>query len=92
MANTVNILGDTPKQQWLNAISIYELCIRENARNVRDELMIGCEFCSCSEACGMDDPYGDLVECSKCHSLDVVMEQAKNFADEMRRLVEGVFE
>ena len=92
MAKTINILGDTPKQQWLNAIGIYELCIRENARNVRDELMIHCEFGSGAYECGIDEPYGECVECSKCHSLDVVMEQGKNFADEMRRLVEGVFD
>ena len=39
----INILGDTPKQQWLNAIMIFEECIAGNARNVRDEL---CDMCS----------------------------------------------
>ena len=85
---TINILGDTPKQQWLNAITIFETCIIGNARNVRDGL---CDMCSPSFSEGVH--LGDGVdECDAKHSLDVVIEQTKVFADEMRRLVEGVFD
>ena len=34
MGKTVNILGDTAKEQWLNVIGIYELCICENIKSV----------------------------------------------------------
>lgn len=30
MSKTVNILGDTPKQQWLNAIMIFNITIESN--------------------------------------------------------------
>ena len=83
----INILGDTPKQQWLNAIMIFEECIAGNARNVRDGL---CDMCSADYSeeahlgCGLD-------VCEAKHSAEIVVEQTKVFADEMRRLVEGVF-
>lgn len=38
MQKTINILGDTPKQQWLNAIMIFEECICGNMRIVHDFL------------------------------------------------------
>lgn len=79
MANTVNILGDTPKQQWLNAIMIFETCIYENTRMARD---------------GVRDGFGyELDEGEQVFEwLDIAMRNTKNFADEMRRLVEGVFD
>ena len=82
---TVNILGDTPKQQWLNAIGIMELCIGSNARNALDTM---------DGLCGMAPRWDcdECDECGRCHSLEVVVEQTKVFADEMRRLVEGVFD
>lgn len=78
MSKSVNILGDTPKQQWMNAVSIFEMCLDGNARIVRDGM---CEMCE-----------GDCDECEQVHSINVVIEQTKVFADEMRRLVEGVLE
>lgn len=72
MSKTVNILGDTPKQQWLNAIMIYEECIYGNMRIVYDFLE--------------DEADNDILECG-----DIAMRNTRNFADEMRRLVEGVF-
>jgi hypothetical protein len=88
MSKTVNILGDTPKQQWLNAIMIFEECIAGNGRIVRDGL---CDMCSPDYA--QEIHLGQ--ECDDCpmkHSAEVVVEQTKVFADEMRRLVEGEFE
>ena len=81
----INIMGETPKQQWLNAIFIMETCIGCNARNVLDTMD---ELCDRTQA---RDCY-ECEECGKCHSLEIVVEQAKVFADEMRRLVEGVFD
>ena len=72
MAVTVNILGDTPKEQWLNAIMIFEECIYGNMRIVNDFLE--------------DEADNDILEC-----CDIAMRNTRNFADEMRRLVEGVF-
>ena len=75
MSKTVNILGDTPKQQWLNAITIFETCIYENARSVREDLNY------------FDRDFDD----GSCEErLDVVMRTVKNFACEMRRLVDGI--
>lgn len=90
MSKTVNILGDTPKEQWLNAISIFELCICENAREVRRSLQDGCDMDECECALVATDD-GSFV-CDKCGSLNIVVEQGHVFADEMRRLVEGAFE
>ena len=84
----INILGDTPKQQWLNAIMIFEECIAGNARNVRDEL---CDMCSAGYSEEAHLGYG-LDVCEAKHSAEIVVEQTKVFADEMRRLVEGVFD
>ena len=85
MTKTINILGDTPKQQWLTAIMIFEECIAGNARNVLDRMdgicdrnpRVDCEKCE---------------ECGRCRSLEIVVEQTKAYSDEMRRLVEGVFD
>ena len=74
---TVNILGETQKEQWLNAIMIFEECIAGNGRIVFDEM------------CGMCER--DCDECRAKPSASIVVEQTKVFADEMRRLVEGVF-
>lgn len=73
MSKTVNILGDTPKQQWLNAIMIFEECIGGNMRIVRDFLE--------------DEADNEHLEC-----CNTAMRNTKVFADEMRRLVEGVFD
>lgn len=69
---TVNILGETQKEQWLNAIMIYEECICANMRTVYDFLE--------------DEADGRELDC-----FGVAMRTTKDFADEMRRLVEGVF-
>ena len=77
MGKTINILGDTPKQQWLNAIMIFEECIYGNVRIVHDVL-----------AADMSDFDWD----GELENLDIAMRNTRNFADEMRRLVEGVFD
>ena len=43
MTKTVNILGDTPKQQWLNAISIFDLAIGANIETALEKLDEGWE-------------------------------------------------
>lgn len=85
MSKSVNILGDTPKKQWLNAINIMELCIGSNVRNVLDS-MDGL----CDRVPRRDND--ECEECGRCRSLEVAVEQTKVFADEMRRLVNGAFE
>lgn len=85
MSKTVNILGDSPKQQWMNAVGIFELCICENVRSVL-ETMDGL----CDRTYRPDSD--ECTECNRCHSLEVTVKAGHDFADEMRRLVEGVFE
>ena len=82
MARTVNILGDTPRQQWKAAVNIYEVCIESNVRDVYERMD------------GLCDKRGtdECDWCGRCHSLEVALRETANFADEMRRLVEGVFE
>lgn len=76
MAKTVSILGNTPKEQWLNAIAIYEACLINNAFLVDDEM------------CGLCER--DCGDCKAKQSIGIVIGQTRKFADEMRRLVEGV--
>ena len=71
MAETVNILGETQKEQWLNAINIYSMVVESN--------MVAAKF----ELPSDGDAY---------HGLCVASNTLKDFADEMRRLVEGVFD
>ena len=84
MANTVNILGDTPKQQWLNAIGIMEFALESNIDNAR-------WYCSnaktefCDELCDPEDNEGVESGCAAKRVLKVG-------ADEMRRLVEAVLD
>lgn len=79
MSKTVNILGDTPKQQWLNAINLMELSITGNLVPARNT--IESDF-------GYDpDEWDGVSEC-----IDYAIEHTKIFADEMRRLVEGAFD
>lgn len=89
MSKTVNILGETPKEQWLNAIMIFEMCLDGNARIVRDGLR---EMCNGDIECDECNAANWDGECQYIHSANVVVEQTKVFADEMRRLVEGVFD
>ena len=51
MATTINILGETAKEQWLNAIRLYGIVIESNVAHVRGVLQgIGVEE-------GMDELY-----------------------------------
>lgn len=43
MSKTVNILGETPKEQWLNAISIFDLAIGANIETALEKLDEGWE-------------------------------------------------
>ena len=79
MSKTINILGDTPKQQWLNAIMIFEECIKGNIVDSIDYF----------EA---NEDYEDCIEEKNAEQLKIAKKVAGDFADEMRRLVEGVFD
>lgn len=79
MGKTINILGDTPKQQWLNAIMIFEECIYGNVRNAYDGALNGF---------GYDEEEDERI----FDQLEIAMRETRNFAAEMRRLVEGVFD
>ena len=72
MSKTINILGDTKKEQWLNAIMIFEMSIHGNMSIVHGFLE--------------DEADNEYLEC-----CEIAMRNTKNFADEMRRLVEGIF-
>ena len=76
MSRTVNILGDTPKEQWLNAIGICDMAIYANVDEARKHLV---------EGFSEDDDA--VLECLK--AIERVL---ANYTTEMRRLVEGVFE
>ena len=89
MSESINILGSTPKEQWLNAINIFEMCLDDNARIVRDGLH---EMCNGDVECDECNAEHWDGECPYMHSANVLVEQTKVFADEMKRLVEGVFD
>ena len=76
MPKTVNILGDTPKQQWLGAINLMEFAITSNVSMAHGKLY---EIA--------DGKCDEVLAC-----LDNAKKQIKLFADEMRMLVEGVFD
>ena len=67
----VNILGDTPKQQWLNAIKLYDMVISSNLESAMNQLD------------SAQEPY---------YLVDTALGVLGGFRDEMKRLVEGVFE
>ena len=79
MSKTVNILGDTPKQQWLNAIMIFEECIKGN-------IVDSIDYFEANEG------YEDCIEEKNAEQLKIAKKVTGDFADEMRRLVEGVFD
>ena len=64
----INLLGDTQKEQWLNAINIFELCIKSNC----------------------DKAYDLAIDPQQIACIDTAIDITGKFADEMRRLVEGV--
>lgn len=79
MVETVNILGDTQKQQWMSAVSIFHLAIQANIEFAVNEL-----------SGGMEDRERAIVSDEVLAALDNAHEQVGVFADEMRRLVKGV--
>ena len=68
-------MGDTPKEQWLNAINMCSLAIEINIDNARSHLME--EY---------NEDNGGVEAC------DAAKRVLHDFTDEMRRLVEGVFD
>lgn len=79
MSKTVDILGETPKEQWLNAIGIYELVV---GSNLSDSIAY-------FESNG---GFEGAIEDRNAEQLRTANKVLKDFADEMRRLVEGVFD
>lgn len=74
----INILGETPKQQWLSAIKIFELAIGSNM----DASIAYFES---------NGGYEDSIEERNAEQLKTANRILGDFAGEMRRLVEGVF-
>lgn len=77
MSKTINILGDTPKQQWLNAVAVYDMSLRANVKSVLGDIN---EF-----------DVGDLAD-SHAEKLEAALRVLDSYTQEMRRLVEGVFD
>lgn len=75
-ARTINILGDTQKERWLNAIGIYETAIVANVQDARNDI---------TQFVVDDESDWDFT------SLDAARRITVDFADEMRRFVEGVY-
>jgi len=75
MSKTVNILGSTQKEQWLTAISIYDLSVGANIEEAMQHLAEGWEE---------DEQMRE--------SLETARRVLADYTNEMRRLVEGVFE
>lgn len=73
MTTTVNVLGDTRQEQWLNAISIYKLAIESNLADVREYLELNL--------------HDDGIEESRIERIDVALKTLQDFSDEMSRLV-----
>ena len=69
----VNILGNTPKEQWMNAIDLYLIVIGSNIKAVRNSL----------------DGCSDETDAIACERLDSAMNVLQEFGNEMKRLVEG---
>lgn len=71
----VEILGDTPKEKWLNAIDLYCIVIGANINAVRSGLDEGSD--------------SEQIGAVACERLDSAKEVLREFGDEMKRLVEG---
>ena len=78
MEMTVNILGETQKEQWLNAIGIYYMVISSN---------IDAAYAHVNGQ-GTDPDYADEYASERLLAAERVLGE---FKDEMQRLVEGVF-
>lgn len=79
MSKTVNILGETAKEQWLNAINIFELAIGSNM----DDSIAYFES---------NGGYEDSVEEKNAEQLKIAKKVLGDFTGEMRRLVNGMMD
>ena len=71
----VNILGNTPKEQWMSAIDLYLIVIGSNIKAVRNGLDEGSD----------SEEIGSVA----CERLDSAMNVLQEFGKEMKRLVNG---
>ena len=85
MTKTINILGDTQKEQWLSAINILSFAIVGNIDHAIEMRLQEEPSCIYFDALGDEDD--EVFE-----SLERAKRMCGEFADEMRRLVDGVFE
>lgn len=75
----VNILGETAKERLLNTIDLYTLVVESN---IHDSIA----YFECNGG------YEDRVEEFDCVQLKTAVKVLHDFADEMKRLVDSVFE
>jgi len=83
---TINILGETAREQWLSAINIMSYAVESNI----DAGWMRASECIDWDALECEGEFhcGEEAEDSFITAKKLLHE----FADEMRRLVEGVFE
>lgn len=76
MSKTINILGDTPKEQWLSATRIYEVCIISNLDAALSKI----------EEVEMNTDT-DMSECRD--NINTARRESLNFINDMRQVIEG---
>lgn len=79
MSKTINILGDTPKEQWLSATHIYEVCIISNLDNALSKL----------EEIEMNTDI-NISECRE--SIRIARRESLNFINDMRQVIQGALD
>ena len=81
----VNFLGDTAKEQWKNAISIYRHAIQSNLYNLRNIAEEGDDYNDGYEV-DVDAMCEDILD-----GLDNLERITENVLAEFERLVDGMF-
>lgn len=73
-----NPLGDTPKEQWLTTVKIFDMAIRSNIARSKEYM-------------NMNDQYDDGLEGELEEELKAALRVLDNYTTEMNRLIEHVF-
>lgn len=74
-----NPLGDTPREQWLNMIQIFDMCIDSNLTRSIDYMHD-------------NDQHEDGIEGELAEELETARERLGDYTNEMRRFVNAVFD
>lgn len=86
----VNILGDTPKEQWLSAVGIFDVAISSNIEGMRKKLNQLFEMASYPEEYRFEDVDAEEEWADGNQCADTALKVLDDLVSEMKRLIEGM--